>query len=79
MAVDFAIIGNNATIFASKFAKHGTIINVFNKVKQTTNKNIDECIVMLLTKQMVTIVEHFHKANFIHADIKPDNFLLMDK
>lgn len=79
MAVDFAVIGNNATIFASKFSKYGTILNVCNKVKQATNKNIDECIVMILVKQMFTIIEHFHKAKFIHADIKPDNFLLMDK
>ncbi|XP_055297911.1 uncharacterized protein LOC129566204 [Sitodiplosis mosellana] len=79
MAVDLAFIGNNATIFASKFSKHGTILNVCNKVKQTTNKPIEECIVMILVKQMFTIMEHFHRANFIHADIKPDNFLLMDK
>lgn len=79
MAVEFAVIGNNATIYASKFSKYGTIINVCNKVKQTTNKSIDECIVMILVKQMFTIMENFHKAKFIHADVKPDNFLLMDK
>lgn len=79
MAVDYAVIGNNATIYASKFSKYGTILNVCNKVKQVTNKCIEECIVMLLVKQMLTIVEQFHKAKFIHADIKPDNFLLMDR
>lgn len=79
MAVDFAMIGNNATIFASKFSKYGTILDVCNKVKQSTNKIIDECIVMILVKQMFTIIEHFHKAKFIHADVKPDNFLLMEK
>lgn len=79
MSVDFAVIGNNSTIYASKFAKYGTLLNVCNKVKQVTGKAIEECIVMILVKQMLTIVEHFHKANFIHADIKPDNFLLMNK
>ncbi|XP_031628783.1 checkpoint serine/threonine-protein kinase BUB1-like isoform X2 [Contarinia nasturtii] len=79
MTIDFAVIGNNATIYASKFSKYGTILNVCNKVKQETNKSIEECIVMILVKQMLTIVETFHKLNFIHADIKPDNFLLMDK
>ena len=79
MSVDFAFIGNNATIYASKFSKHGTILNVCNKVKQTTNKPIEECIVMILVKQMFTIMEHFHRAKLIHADVKPDNFLLMDK
>lgn len=79
MAIDFAVIGNNATIYASKFTRHGTLLDVCHKIKQKTNKNIDECIVMILVKQMFTVLEHFHKAKFIHADIKPDNFLLMDK
>lgn len=79
MAVDFAVIGNNSTIYASKFSKHGTLLDVCNKVKQETNKNIEECVVLIIVKQMLTIMEHFHKANLIHADVKPDNFLLMDK
>lgn len=79
MSIHFAVIGNNATIYASEFAKHGTLLDVCQKIQQKTGKAIDECIIMILAKQMITIVEHFHKAKFIHADIKPDNFLLMDK
>lgn len=79
MAIDFAIIGNNATIYASKFSRYGTLLDICQTIKQKTNKNIDECIIMVLVKQMFAVLEHFHKAKFIHADIKPDNFLLMDK
>lgn len=79
MTIDFAVIGNNATIYASKFAKHGTLLDVCHKILQNTGKNIEECIIMILVKQMLTIMERFHDAKFIHADIKPDNFLLMDK
>lgn len=79
MSIDFAVIGNNATIYASRFAKYGTLLDVCQKIQQKTGKAIDECIIMLLVKQMITILEHFHEAKFIHADIKPDNFLLMDK
>lgn len=77
--MDFAIIGNNATVYASKFARHGTLLDVCQKIKQRTNKNIDECIIMILVKQMFTVLEHFHKAKLIHCDLKPDNFLLMEK
>ena len=32
--------------------------------------------VLLLADQMLTRIEHLHRHNYIHRDIKPDNFLL---
>lgn len=77
MSIDFAIIGNNATVFASKFSKYGTLLNVCNKIKMTTGKNMDEFIVMVLATQMFSLTNYLHKARIIHGDIKPDNFLVM--
>lgn len=79
MAIDYAIVGNNSTVYISKYAKYGTLINVCNKVKMATNKSIDEVIVMLIVKQMFTLISNLHAAKIIHADLKPDNFLMMDK
>lgn len=79
MAIDYAIVGNNSTVFISKFAKYGTLLNVCNKVKMATNKSIDEVIIMLIVKQMFTLISSLHAAQFIHADLKPDNFLMMEK
>lgn len=80
MSIDYALIGNNSTIYASTFSKYGTLLNVCNSVKKTTGKNgLDECIVMILAKQMISMFKYLHEAKIIHADVKPDNFLLMDK
>lgn len=79
MSIDYALIGINASIFASEFSKFGTLIDVCNKIKKTTNRNMDEAIVMLITSQILDIIDHLHGSQIIHADIKPDNFLLMSK
>lgn len=78
MSIEYALIGTNATIFASKFSPFGTLLQVCNKVKISTGRNMDEYVVMIFAKQMFAIVNALHRANLIHADIKPDNFLLMN-
>lgn len=77
MSIEYALIGNNATIFASKYSPFGTLLHVCNKVKASTGRNMDEYVVMVYAKQMLAIVDALHRANIIHGDIKPDNFLLM--
>lgn len=77
MSVDFAIVGNNASILVSPFSRFGNILDVCNVVKRVTNKNVDEFIAMEITSQILSIIDHLHSCQIIHADIKPDNFLLM--
>uniref|UniRef100_A0A182QID7 Mitotic checkpoint serine/threonine-protein kinase BUB1 n=1 Tax=Anopheles farauti TaxID=69004 RepID=A0A182QID7_9DIPT len=77
MSIDYAIIGNNASIFVSPFSRYGTILDVCNMVNGATNRNMDEFIAMILTAQILSIMDHLHSCQIIHADIKPDNFLIM--
>lgn len=78
MAVDYALIGNNSSVLISQFSQYGSLIAVCNKIKKYTTKNMDEYIVMLLATELLEIIDHLHAANIIHADIKADNFLLMN-
>lgn len=41
------------------------------------NQVMHESLVMHFSCQILSIVEYLHACNIIHADIKPDNFLLM--
>lgn len=77
MNVDYAIIGNNASILISRLSPFGNLLDICNVIKRITNKNVDEFVAMFITSQLLTIIDHLHSCMIIHADIKPDNFLLM--
>ncbi|XP_058055703.1 uncharacterized protein LOC131207111 [Anopheles bellator] len=77
LPIDYAIIGNNASIFISPFSRYGNILDVCNAVHSATSRNMDEFIAMIISSQILSIVDHLHSCQIIHADIKPDNFLLM--
>ncbi|XP_045518806.1 mitotic checkpoint serine/threonine-protein kinase BUB1 beta-like isoform X1 [Pieris brassicae] len=77
MDISTAFLGDNASLFVSEYSKYGSLLDVANKVRVATSKCINELIVILFTAEMLSIVHYLHKAQIIHADIKPDNFLLM--
>lgn len=79
MSIEFGLLGNNASILTSDYVEQGSLIDVSNKVKSVTGRNIDEYIVMIFASELLSIIDHLHSCNIIHADIKPDNILLMSK
>lgn len=77
MRVEAALIGNNAGVLVSERSKFGSLLTVCNKVKTSTGKNVSEQVVMMLAMQLLSAVDHLHACKIIHADIKPDNVLIM--
>lgn len=77
MNIDYALVGNNSSVYISELSDYGSLITVCNKYKKHTSKNMDEHVVMHLCCQLLDIVDHLHALDIIHADIKADNFLLM--
>lgn len=55
---------------------HGSLLDLANQVKLKTGKPMQECLCFYFCSQMLRIVEAMHQIKIIHADIKPDNFLI---
>lgn len=77
MSISGAVIAPNASIFISEFSQYGSLLDVNNRIRQATTKVMHESLVMHFASQILNIANHLHSINIIHADIKPDNFLLM--
>ncbi|KFB48501.1 Bub1 [Anopheles sinensis] len=72
-----AVIAPNASVLVSEFSQYGSLLDINNKIRTATTKVMHESLVMHFSCQILSIVEYLHACNIIHADIKPDNFLLM--
>lgn len=79
ITIPCGIIGNNSSILVSDFSPFGTLIDISNAVRTATGRCIDEIIIFYIAKQLLSIFHHLHAAQIIHADVKPDNFLLINK
>ncbi|XP_067622618.1 mitotic checkpoint serine/threonine-protein kinase BUB1 [Eurosta solidaginis] len=77
MDISTAIIAPNASIIATEFSQYGSLLDINNKIRQATTKVMHESLVMHFSAQICDIINHLHMNKIIHADIKPDNFLLM--
>ncbi|XP_037923202.1 checkpoint serine/threonine-protein kinase BUB1 [Hermetia illucens] len=77
MDLSSAIIAPNASILVTEFSPYGSLLDINNKIRQSTKKVMHESLVMHFSSQILNVVSHLHSCQIIHADIKPDNFLLM--
>ncbi|XP_054743067.1 mitotic checkpoint serine/threonine-protein kinase BUB1 [Anastrepha obliqua] len=77
MDISVAVIAPNASIIATEFSPFGSLLDINNKIRQATTKVMHESLVMHFSAQICNIINHLHMNKIIHADIKPDNFLLM--
>lgn len=79
MSADKVFMGTNSSVIVSKFSPYGDLIAVCNKYFHATSKYLDEYVIMHITSQLLSIVDNLHAIEIIHADIKADNVLVIDK
>ncbi|XP_076055680.1 uncharacterized protein LOC143033920 [Oratosquilla oratoria] len=69
---------SNGSIMVNPYHKHGSLLNAIN-VYRKTGSLMPEELVLYFTIEMLAILETIHSCNIIHADIKPDNFILASR
>lgn len=72
----YHILGDQASILISEFMPGGSLLDLANLHKQKSGKCLKECLVIYFCIKMLQIVQALHEIKIIHADIKPDNFLV---
>ncbi|XP_019868054.2 uncharacterized protein LOC109596895 isoform X2 [Aethina tumida] len=79
MDVSQAYYMADSSILISEFMPYGSLLDVANLVKQKSGKGMKEILCFYFTLEMLSVVQTLHDIQIIHADIKPDNFLVMLK
>ncbi|KAL7889109.1 hypothetical protein AOLI_G00040830 [Acnodon oligacanthus] len=57
----------------------GTLLSVVNLYKSRSEKLMPAPLVLYFSVCILQMVEQLHRASIVHADIKPDNFLLGER
>ena len=66
---------SNGAVIISQLQKMGTLLDLVNLTKNA-DKSIIEPIAIYLTAEVLGLMELLHSINIVHADLKPDNFLV---
>ncbi|XP_074542005.1 mitotic checkpoint serine/threonine-protein kinase BUB1 isoform X2 [Halichoeres trimaculatus] len=69
----------NGSVLLGELHNYGTLLNTVNIYKTLSDKVMPQPLVMYFTICILHMVEKLHSINIVHADIKPDNFLLGER
>lgn len=74
--ITILFVGDHASVLISEFMPCGSLLTVANTVKQKSGRTMKESLCIHFCLEMLKIVQAMHEVKIIHADIKPDNFLV---
>eukprot|EP00092_Neocalanus_flemingeri_P040425 GFUD01044026.1.p1 GENE.GFUD01044026.1~~GFUD01044026.1.p1 ORF type:complete len:538 (+),score=136.95 GFUD01044026.1:76-1689(+) len=67
----------DGSIIVSKHQKYGTLLDMIN-ITSTADKAIAEPLAVHLGAEILGLVDILHTMDFVHADLKPDNFMIKE-
>ncbi|XP_076872776.1 uncharacterized protein bub1 isoform X2 [Brachyhypopomus gauderio] len=69
----------NGSVLIGELHNCGTLLNVVNLYKCRSEKVMPQPLVLYFTVCILRMMEELHQTRIIHADIKPDNFMLGER
>ncbi|KAL1786667.1 mitotic checkpoint serine serine/threonine-protein kinase BUB1 isoform X2 [Sigmodon hispidus] len=66
----------NGSILVGELYSYGTLLNAINLYKNTPEKVMPQALVITFAIRILYMLQQVHSCEIIHADIKPDNFIL---
>ncbi|XP_037607527.1 mitotic checkpoint serine/threonine-protein kinase BUB1 isoform X1 [Sebastes umbrosus] len=66
----------DGSVLVGDLHNYGTLLNAVNMYKTLSDKVMPQPLTMYFTVCLLHMVEQLHAIHVVHADIKPDNFLL---
>ena len=66
---------DDGSVIMSKHQKYGTLLDMIN-ITSTADKAIAEPLTVCLTAEILGLVDILHSMDLIHADLKPDTFMV---
>ncbi|XP_036403176.1 mitotic checkpoint serine/threonine-protein kinase BUB1 [Megalops cyprinoides] len=69
----------NGSVLLGELHSCGTLLNAVNLYRGLSDKVMPQPLVLYFTVCILHMVEQLHNAQIIHADIKPDNFMLGER
>lgn len=77
--VSSAHLFHNGSVLLGELHNYGTLLNAINISRTLSEKVLTPPLVMFLAACMLHTVEQLHAVGVVHADIKPDNFMLGER
>ncbi|KAF5286805.1 hypothetical protein FQR65_LT12426 [Abscondita terminalis] len=76
MDIQLGYFSDQTSVFVSEFCPSGSLLDAVNSFKTKAGYAIKQSLCIYFCIEMLKIVSAMHQAKIIHADIKPDNFLV---
>lgn len=70
---------NNGSVLLGEMHNYGTLLNAVNLYRTQGDKVMPQPLVLYFTVCILHMIEQLHSVGIVHADVKPDNFLLGER
>ncbi|XP_075534256.1 uncharacterized protein LOC142568055 isoform X4 [Dermacentor variabilis] len=76
--LQLACFFNNGAILVFPYGPYGTLLDLVGRYQKQGRGCIPECLVLYFAFELITALQQVHLCGIIHADVKPDNVVIID-